>query len=83
VTGQQSDCRLVIAAIIAAITFTPVKNSLQAVVDQRLKSANVQKSNAATAGSLAELSAEVARLRARVDRLQAKSWVADSQRLVN
>jgi hypothetical protein len=25
----------------------------------------------------------VARLRARVDRLQAKSWVADSQRLVN
>jgi hypothetical protein len=82
VTGQQSDSTLVIAAIVAAITFTPVKNSLQAVVDQRFKSANVPKSNAATAGSLAELSAEVARLRARVDKLQAASCVAGSQRLV-
>ena len=73
VTGQQSDSTLVIAAIVAAITFTPVKNSLQALVDRRFKSANVPKSNAATARSLAELSAEVARLRARVDRLQATS----------
>ena len=83
VTGQQSDSTLVIAAIVAAITFTPVKNSLQAVVDQRFKSANVPKGNAATAGSLAELSAEVARLRARVGKLRATSCVADSQRLVN
>jgi hypothetical protein len=48
-TGQQSDSTLVIAAVVAAITFTPVKNSLQALVDRRFTSATVPKGDAATA----------------------------------
>jgi hypothetical protein len=73
VTGQQSDSTLVVAAVVAAITFAAVKNALQSVVDRRFKSATVPKGDAATAASLAELAAEVARLRAKVDGLQAMS----------
>jgi hypothetical protein len=40
VSGQQSDATVIVGAVIAGIAFTPVKNWLQAVVDQRFKSAN-------------------------------------------
>jgi hypothetical protein len=39
-SGQQSDATLILAAVIAGIAFTPVKNWLQAWVDQRFKSGN-------------------------------------------
>ena len=65
--GQQSDATLVVAAMIAAIAFTPVKNRLQAVVDQRFKSGSVPSQALAPAVTLAELSAEVARLRAKLE----------------
>jgi hypothetical protein len=64
--GQQSDATLIVAATIAAITFTPVKNRLQAAVDQRFKSGGAQEP-LAPAATLAELSAEVARLRAKIE----------------
>jgi hypothetical protein len=67
--GQQSDATLVMAAIVAAIAFTPVKNRLQGVVDQRFKSAGAPKEPLAPAAAVAELSAEVARLRAKVESL--------------
>jgi hypothetical protein len=53
--------------MIAAIAFTPVKNRLQAVVDQRFKSGSVPSQALAPAVTLAELSAEVARLRAKLE----------------
>jgi hypothetical protein len=82
VTGQQPDSTLIIAAVVAAVTFTPVKNSLQAVVDQRFKSANAPKRDSASASAIADLSAEMAQLRARIDRLQATSRLLDGRRLV-
>jgi hypothetical protein len=63
--GQQSDATLVIAAIIAAVAFTPAKNRLQARVDDRFKSSTGTKEVA----TVSELAAEVARLRADVDAL--------------
>ena len=69
--GQQSDATLVIAAVIAAIAFTPAKNRLQGVVDQRFKSAGTPDEPPAPAAAVAELSAEVARLRAKVENLSA------------
>jgi hypothetical protein len=65
--GQQSDATLVMAAIVAGIAFTPVKNRLQAVVDRRFKSGGAPKEAPASAAALAELSAEVARLRAKLE----------------
>jgi hypothetical protein len=67
--GQQSDGTLILAAVIAAIAFTPIKNRLQAVVDQRFKSANAANDAPASAATVAELAAELARLRAKVDSL--------------
>jgi hypothetical protein len=64
--GQQSDATLIVAAMIAAIAFTPVKNRLQAAVDQHFKSGGAQEALAPTA-TLAELAAEVARLRAKIE----------------
>ena len=65
--GQQSDATLVMAAIVAGIAFTPVKNRLQAVVDRRFKSGGAPREALASAAALAELSAEVARLRAKLE----------------
>ena len=67
--GQPSDATLVMAAIIAAVAFTPARNRLQAVVDRRFKSAGAPSEPLAPAAAVAELSAEVARLRAKVDSL--------------
>jgi hypothetical protein len=69
--GQQTDATLVIAAIVAAIAFTPAKNRLQGVVDQRFKSAGTSDEPSVPAATLAELSAELARLRAKVESLSA------------
>jgi hypothetical protein len=66
VAGQQSDGTL----IVAAIAFTPVKNRLQGVVDRRFKSPGGASDAPATAAAVAELSAELARLRGQVDSLQ-------------
>jgi hypothetical protein len=67
--GQQSDATLVVAAIVAAVAFTPAKNHLQAVVDRRFKSGGAREEPPAPAAAVAELSAELARLRAKVDSL--------------
>jgi hypothetical protein len=69
VSGQQSDSTLMLATIIAAIAFTPVKNRLQALVDQRFKSAKAPNDAPASAATVAQLAAELARLRAKVDSL--------------
>jgi hypothetical protein len=68
-SGQQSDVTLILAAVIAGMAFTPVKNRLQAWVDQRFKSANAAGHAPASASSVADLAAELARLRAKVDAL--------------
>lgn len=65
--GQQSDATLVMAAIVAGIAFTPVKNRLQGVVDRRFRSGAAPREAPASAAALAELSAEVARLRAKLE----------------
>jgi hypothetical protein len=67
--GQPSDATLVVAAMLAGIAFTPVKNRLQAVVDQHFKSGSSPDTAPVCAPTLAELSAEVARLRATIEPL--------------
>jgi hypothetical protein len=63
-SGQQSDFVAVIAAFIAAIAFTPVKNRLQEVVDRRFKPSTTPQdpSVAQLAEQIAVLQAEVAEL---------------------
>jgi PDZ domain len=65
-TGQQSDVVAVIAAFIAAIAFTPVKNRLQAAVDRRFKPST---GAAAQEPSVAQLVEQVAILQAQVAEL--------------
>src|SRR5207248_2881004 len=38
-TGEKSDAAIVITTLLLAATFTPIKNSLQALVDKRFKEA--------------------------------------------
>ena len=69
VSGPQSDATLILAAVIAGIAFTPVKNRLQAVVDHRFKAGTPPNGAPASAATVAELAREMARLRAKVDSL--------------
>ena len=68
-SGQQSDATLISAAVVAGVAFTPVKNGLQAVVDRRFKSGNPATDTPASAATVAELAAELGRLRAKIDSL--------------
>lgn len=73
VSGQQSDATLILAAVIAGVAFTPVKNRLQAIVDRRFKAANPTDGTPASPATVAELASELARLRAKVDSLESVS----------
>jgi hypothetical protein len=72
VTGDTSDAAAVISALILAAVFTPIRNSLQSVVDARFKAASSGDPPSAPDRSEPALGAAIQSLVARMDRTEVK-----------